>query len=193
MSNKSNTAPSPNPKRRGRALAAFPWVLLACALALFGFAAYVSLRYAEAATGTAGAATGAASGGLWGQFGFLMGGILGPALGFLTVVALAMTLLIQLGAAAEARKEAEADRLEREMRARQAFLGTKLTALTTLVDAANHEIYRTGGSVLMEQREAWEERKKGFLEEMDATFAALQQLDPQLQASAPAEASSAST
>lgn len=170
------------PSRRNRALAAFPWVLLACAVVLFGFAAYVALRYAQAATGAAGAAAAAsavAANGAWGQFGFLMGGILGPALGFLTVVGLAMTLLMQLDAAADARRDAQTLREEAELRGRQAFLGTKLAALTTLVDAANHEIYRSGGSV--EQRQLWEDRKRSLLEEMDASFALLQALDPQPQ------------
>ncbi|MGJ7491577.1 hypothetical protein [Variovorax sp. ZT4R33] len=185
MSNPPSNDLLTRPSRRNRALAAFPWVLLACALALFGFAAYIALRYAEAASGAAGPA----AGGLWGQFGFLMGGILGPALGFLTVVGLAMTLLMQLNAAGEARHDAETLRQEAELRGRQAFLGTKLAALTTLVDAANHEIYRSGGSV--EQRQLWEDRKRSLLAEMDATFAILQALDPQPQPAAPVEGTAA--
>lgn len=173
----SPAAPA-TPTRRSRALAAFPWVLLACALALFGFAAYVSLRYAEVATGAMGgtAATGAATTSVWGQYGFLMGAILGPALGFLTVIGLAMTLLMQQHAAAEARREAELLRQEAELRARPAFLETKLAALSTLINAANHEIYRAGGSAV-EQRQLWDDRKKAFLEEMEATFAELKTFD----------------
>ena len=166
-------------------MAAFPWVLLACALALFGFAAYISLRYAEAASGAGG--SGAAANGLWGQFGFLMGGIIGPALGFLTVVALAMTLLMQLNAAAEARREAETLRQEAEQRARPAFLEAKLAALSTLINAANHEIYRAGGTTV-EQRQVWDDRKNAFLVEMDATFAALRALEPPAPAEVPAAA-----
>jgi hypothetical protein len=177
------------PTRRSRALAAFPWVLLACALALFGFAAYVSLRYAEVATGaTAGAATtGATTTSVWGQYGFLMNGILGPALGFLTVIGLAMTLLMQQNAAAEARREAELLRQEAELRGRPAFLETKLAALSTLINAANHEIYRAGGSAV-EQRQLWDDRKKAFLEEMEATFAALKTFDIAQPADAPPDA-----
>lgn len=179
------------PSRRSRALAAFPWVLLACALALFGFAAYVSLRYAEVATGaTAGAATTAATTtSVWGQYGFLMSGILGPALGFLTVIGLAMTLLMQQNTAAEARREAEVLRQEAELRGRPAFLETKLAALSTLINAANHEIYRAGGSAV-EQRQMWDDRKKAFLEEMEATFAALKTFDTAPPADAPAAATS---
>lgn len=174
------------PSRRSRALAAFPWVLLACALALFGFAAYVSLRYAEVSAGAPG---GTAATGLWGQFGFLMGGILGPALGFLTVIGLAMTLLMQQNTAAEARREAEVLRQEAELRGRPAFLETKLAALSTLINAANHEIYRAGGSAV-EQRQMWDDRKKAFLEEMEATFAALKTFDTAPPADAPAAAAS---
>lgn len=185
MSNTPNPTAPPRPTRptrRNRALAAFPWVLLACALALFGFAAYIALRYAEAASGTGSAAAGH---GLWGQFGFLMGGIIGPALGFLTVVALAMTLLMQLNAAAEARREAETLRQEAEQRARPAFLEAKLAALSTLINAANHEIYRAGGTTV-EQRQVWDDRKNAFLVEMDATFAALRALEPAAPAEVPA-------
>ena len=179
----SPAAPA-RPSRRSRALAAFPWVLLACALALFGFAAYISLRYAEAATGTT---AGAAATGIWGQFGFLMGGILGPALGFLTVIGLAMTLLMQLNAAAEARREAERLRQEADSRARPAFLETKLAALSTLINAANHEIYRAGGSAV-EQRQLWDDRKKALLEEMEATFAALKTIETALFPAVPTDA-----
>lgn len=182
----SHGAPN-RPSRRSRALAAFPWVLLACALALFGFAAYVALRYAQAASGTGGTA---ATPGLWGQFGFLMGGIIGPALGFLTVVALAMTLLMQLNAAADARREAETLRQEAEQRARPAFLEAKLAALSTLINAANHEIYRAGGTTV-EQRQVWDDRKNAFLVEMDATFAALRALEPAAPAETPAAGSTA--
>ena len=185
MSTTANHAASPRPSRRNRALAAFPWVLLACALALFGFAAYIALRYAQAASGAGG--SGAAASGLWGQFGFLMGGIIGPALGFLTVVALAMTLLMQLNAAAEARREAETLRQEAEQRARPAFLEAKLAALSTLINAANHEIYRAGGTTV-EQRQVWDDRKNAFLVEMDATFAALRALEPAAPAELPAAA-----
>lgn len=171
------------PSRRSRALAAFPWVLLACALALFGFAAYVSLRYAQAAAGPTAGTMGT---GVWGQFGFLMGGILGPALGFLTVIGLAMTLLTQLHAAAEARREAEVSRQEAELRGRPAFLEVKLAALSTLINAANHEIYRAGGSTV-EQRQVWDDRKKALLGEMDATFAALKGFDVAPNAVAPAD------
>jgi len=184
MPNTPSHASPPRPSRRNRALAAFPWVLLACGLALFGFAAYIALRYAEAASGAGG--SGAAANGVWGQFGFLMGGIIGPALGFLTVVALAMTLLMQLNAAAEARLEAETLRQEAEQRARPAFLEAKLAALSTLINAANHEIYRAGGTTV-EQRQVWDDRKNAFLVEMDATFAALRALEPP----APAEVSAA--
>ena len=187
MPNPLSHASPPRPSRRNRALAAFPWVLLACALALFGFAAYISLRYAEAASGVGG--SGAAANGLWGQFGFLMGGIIGPALGFLTVVALAMTLLMQLNAAAEARREAETLRQEAEQRARPAFLEAKLAALSTLINAANHEIYRAGGTTV-EQRQVWDDRKNAFLVEMDATFAALRALEPAAPAEVPATAGS---
>lgn len=183
MSNTPGNAPPPRPSRRSRALAAFPWVLLACALALFGFAAYISLRYAQAASGTTDSA---AAAGLWGQFGFLMGGIIGPSLGFLTVVALAMTLLMQLNAAAEARREADTLRQESERRARPAFLETKLAALSTLINAANHEIYRAGGTTV-EQRQVWDDRKNAFLVEMDATFAALRALEPRADPVAPAD------
>ena len=185
MPNTPSHASPPRPSRRNRALAAFPWVLLACALALFGFAAYISLRYAEAASGAGG--SGAAANGVWGQFGFLMGGIIGPALGFLTVVALAMTLLMQLNAAAEARLEAETLRQEAEQRARPAFLEAKLAALSTLINAANHEIYRAGGTTV-EQRQVWDDRKNAFLVEMDATFAALRALEPAAPAELPAAA-----
>lgn len=185
MSNTPSHASFPRPSRRNRALAAFPWVLLACALALFGFAAYISLRYGQAASGPEG--SGAAANGLWGQFGFLMGGIVGPALGFLTVVALAMTLLMQLNAAAEARREAETLRQEAEQRARPAFLEAKLAALSTLINAANHEIYRAGGTTV-EQRQVWDDRKNAFLVEMDATFAALRALEPPAPDEAPAAA-----
>ena len=183
MPNPPSHASPPRPSRRNRALAAFPWVLLACALALFGFAAYIALRYAQVASGAGG--SGAAASGLWGQFGFLMGGIIGPALGFLTVVALAMTLLMQLNAAAEARREAEALRQEAEQRARPAFLEAKLAALSTLINAANHEIYRAGGTTV-EQRQVWDDRKNAFLVEMDATFAALRALEPAAAAEVPA-------
>lgn len=182
MSNTPGNASAPRPSRRNRALAAFPWVLLACALALYGFAAYISLRYAEAASS---AGSGTAAHGLWGQFGFLMGGIIGPALGFLTVVTLAMTLLMQLNAAAEARREADTLRQEAERRARPAFLEAKLAALSTLINAANHEIYRAGGTTV-EQRQVWDDRKNAFLVEMDATFAALRALEPQAPPEAPA-------
>lgn len=185
MSNTPSPTSPPRPSRRNRALAAFPWVLLACALALFGFAAYIALRYAQVASGAGG--SGAAASGLWGQFGFLMGGIIGPALGFLTVVALAMTLLMQLNAAAEARREAETLRQEAEQRARPAFLEAKLAALSTLINAANHEIYRAGGTTV-EQRQVWDDRKNAFLVEMDATFAALRALEPPAPAEAPAAA-----
>jgi hypothetical protein len=185
MSNTPSNDLAPRPSRRNRALTAFPWVLLACALALFGFAAYVSLRYAEAVTGAAGAGSPT---GLWGQFGFLMGGVIGPALGFLTVVGLAMTLLMQLSATGEARRDAEVLRNESELRTRQAFLETKLAALSTLINAANHEIYRAGSSGV-EQRQMWEDRKKAFLDDMDATFVAFRQLEP---VPAPAEATAPS-
>jgi hypothetical protein len=185
MSNTPSPTSPPRPSRRNRALAAFPWVLLACALALFGFAAYIALRYAEAASGAGGSAP--AANGLWGQFGFLMGGIIGPALGFLTVVALAMTLLMQLNAAAEARREAETLRQEAEQRARPAFLEAKLAALSTLINAANHEIYRAGGTTV-EQRQVWDDRKNAFLVEMDATFAALRALEPAVPGEVPAAA-----
>ena len=184
----SHGAPT-RPSRRSRALAAFPWVLLACALALFGFAAYVALRYAEAATGATAGTAGTAGAGVWGQFGFLMGGILGPALGFLTVVGLAMTLLTQLHNAAEDRRDAELMRQEAELRSRPAFLEVKLAALSTLINAANHEIYRAGGSTV-EQRQIWDDRKKAFLEEMEATFATLKSFDAAQAAVAPADPAS---
>lgn len=189
MSNTPDSLAPPRPTRRHRALAAFPWVLLACALVLFGFAAYISLRYAEAASS---AGTGALANGFWGQFGFLMGGIVGPALGFLTVIALAMTLLMQLNAAADARRDADTLRQDAERRARPAFLETKLAALSTLINAANHEIYRAGGTTV-EQRQVWDDRKNAFLVEMDATFAALRALEPLAPAEADAAPSSAPT
>ncbi|WP_436308587.1 hypothetical protein [Variovorax sp. LjRoot130] len=131
-------------------------------VALAGMAGYLSYRFFERLHAPSAATVDMSS---WGQFGDFMGGLLNPALGFLTVAGLFVTLLHQ-------RKAMEENN-------RHATLNARLTVLTTMIDVANSEIQANPGQdgAQAAARAAWIAKKRVYMGELEHAYRSVKRFE----------------